>query len=191
MSAIINGDSPSVTFSDGTTQSTAFKAGAVTQSYLATGVAGTGPAFRATNSSNQSITTNVNTKVSFQTEVFDTASCFNNTGSTVGSIPAYAFLPNVAGYYYVSLTLSHNWSGAGSAISTYIYKNGSIDTASTIKFVSSVGPWGGQNANSIIYLNGTTDYIEAYALSNNTGSTIDTSGANGSTIFTASLLRTA
>jgi hypothetical protein len=163
--------------------------GSVTQAKLGTGVAGNGPAFRATNSSNQSYSSSTFTKVSFQTEVFDTASCFNNTGSTVGSIPAYAFLPNVAGYYYVSLTLNHNWVTAASVVATLIYKNGSLDTTTSVRFNSNVGPWGGYNANSIIYLNGTTDYIEPYAWTNNGTPTIDTSGNNGSTIFTACLIR--
>jgi hypothetical protein len=152
-------------------------------------VSGNMPTFRATNSSNQGYTTSTFTKVSFQTEVFDTASCFNNTGSTVGGIPAYAFLPNVAGYYYVSLTLNHNWVTASSVTATLIYKNGTLDTTSTLRYGSSVGPWGGLNSNSIIYLNGTTDYIEAYTWSNNGTPTIDTSNNNGSTIFTACLIR--
>lgn len=40
MSSIIGGSNPAVTFPDGTTQSTAFTTGAVTQSTIATGVAG-------------------------------------------------------------------------------------------------------------------------------------------------------
>jgi len=87
--------------------------GAVTQSKLGSNVAGTGPAFSAyQNTATVSISVGTWTVVPYNTEEFDTASCFNNTGSTVGSTPAYAFLPNVAGYYQVSWGVTINSSGS-------------------------------------------------------------------------------
>ena len=147
--------------------------GSVTQAKLATGVAGNGPAFSAYLSTNQSLTTNTATKYAAATERFDTASCFNNTGSTVGSIPAYAFLPNVAGYYQIA---AGNWftSASGNVVS-FIYKNGSTYTASYNQSTN------GQNSNvfALIYMNGTTDYVEAY-FRQDTGSTqaLDSSSVN-------------
>jgi len=58
-----------------TTGSTA----AVSQAMLASGVAGTGPAFSAYLGSDQAIGYNVNTKLNINTEVFDTNNCFNTS----------------------------------------------------------------------------------------------------------------
>jgi len=128
----------------------------ITQPELATGVAGTGPAFSAYQSSAQALTSNVTTKVIFQTEEFDTASCFNNTASTVGSIPAYAFLPNVAGYYQVNGSTRANT--ANTSGQTFIYKNGSNFKAGVF-----ILTYGAQlTVNALIYLNGSTDYLEIY-----------------------------
>ena len=139
------------------------------QPALSTGVAGTGPAFGAymTNgSANQTLASATNTKVILDTEEFDTASCFNNTGATVGGIPAYAFLPNVAGYYQVSGCANITYiSSNPQNIQASIYKNGSefktsklgLNTAAVIALI------GGLTVSSIIYLNGTTDYVELYA----------------------------
>ena len=131
----------------------------VTQATLATPVAGTGPAFSAYLSSNQSITTSTFTKLQANTEDFDTASCFNNTGSTVGSIPAYAFLPNVAGYYQCEGRVESTVNGTNTFIT--IYKNGVEFKRGETKVMSFNAGTGG-NISTLIYLNGTTDYIEFY-----------------------------
>jgi hypothetical protein len=51
------------------------------------------PAFEAYLSANQNLTDNVNTKIQFDTELFDTDSCYDN-------VTNYRFTPNVAGKYY-------------------------------------------------------------------------------------------
>jgi len=144
-----------------------------------------GPAFSATLPSTQSITSTTWTKVQLSTETFDTASCFNNTGSTVGGIPAYAFLPNVAGYYQI------NGSVYGQATSTQniqasIYKNG----AQYSWAVSA--PQGLANATptmaTVIYLNGSTDYVELYGFVNGTSPQIN---GNVATMFSGCLVRAA
>ena len=53
-----------------------------------------GPAFKAYQSSAQTLANTTFTKISFDTEVFDTASCYDNSTN-------YRFTPNVAGYYYI------------------------------------------------------------------------------------------
>jgi hypothetical protein len=166
--------------------STQLAAGAVAQVDLASGVAGTGPAFRATLST-QSITADTNTKMAFNTEDFDTASCYNHTGSTVGGIPAYSFLPNVAGYYQVSMNcfwLSYT-AGVNQSIALNINDNGATEFA-RINF-----PSGNIGGSRIIYLNGTTDYINAYWYSTNGSSTLV--GNNGAFFsnFSAVLVRAA
>jgi hypothetical protein len=152
----------------------------ITQPELATGVAGTGPAFSAYLGSNQSLTASTFTKVTMNTEEFDTASCFNNTGSTVGGIPAYAFLPNVAGYYQVNGLVYP--ATAVTAITCAIYKNGASFKAGWGTSTSGV-------VSALIYLNGSTDYIECYSYL--TGVTPSLSGSSSLTFFQASFVRAA
>jgi hypothetical protein len=113
--------------------------------------AGTGPAFSAYMSATQSITSTVYTKVQFNTEDFDTASCYDTS--------TYRFTPNVAGYYQINYSMY----GTGTSLTQTnmaIYKNGSFVKGSVF-FVPSGTQIGGFTA-AIIYCNGTTDYIEAY-----------------------------
>jgi hypothetical protein len=134
--------------------------GAVTQVDLATGVAGTGPAFRAFLPSSQTVTNIVDTKITLSSETFDTASCFNNTGSTVGGIPAYAFLPNVAGYYQINATIGANAITSLTYNYIQIRKNNSSDVISIYGPYSATSNYG--TASGLIFLNGSTDYIELF-----------------------------
>lgn len=127
-----------------------------------------GPAFSAyqTNgSANQSISSDVFTKANIDTEVFDTASCFNNTGSTVNGIPAYSFLPNVAGYYQVNGTLYLRNAAACALKIIGLYKNGSLyhqglQLYFTGNYYIAADCF---SVSTILYMNGTTDYIGLYA----------------------------
>ena len=112
------------------------------------------PAFRAYQGTNQSISDNTNTKITLNTEVFDTNSNYDTSN--------YRFTPTVAGYYFISGTVYFN--GANQYVTVRIYKNGSID---------SIGPQSGNGAYSygstataLIYLNGSTDYVELYGYQN-------------------------
>jgi hypothetical protein len=149
-------------------------------------VSGNMPAFSAYASSVTSSTNATWTLLGYQTENFDTASCYNNTGSTVGSIPAYSFLPNVAGYYQVSA--SHNMAGAPGTNNTIgIWKNNGtwMASGSTVPAASATGYW---TVSGLIYLNGTSDYVNIQIYQN--GGTQNT-GTNSNLIFTAALVRSA
>lgn len=121
----------------------------ITQPELATGVAGTGPAFSAYQSSVQALAANTYTKIQFQTESYDTASAYDNATN-------YRFKPLVAGYYQVNASLA-----AGSIVTNVnvsIYKNGSVDSYGS-------NPVCGSNTiSALVYLNGSTDYIEIYGV---------------------------
>lgn len=119
------------------------------QSGLAAGVAGNGPAFSAYQSTGQAISASVGTKISFQTESYDTANCYDNAVN-------YRFTPNVAGYYAVDCAVAF---GAYSIAYVSLYKNGIA--ASNFGVTVSSGMANVQSM-SIIYLNGSTDYIEMY-----------------------------
>jgi hypothetical protein len=143
----------------------------------------TGPAFSATNSSQQSITASTYTKVLFQTENFDTN---NNFASST-------FTPTVAGYYQITASLNHNYGvSGGTQIATCIYKNGSLYQLSTIRLsVGGQGPYGGFQAQALIYCNGSTDYIDVYAYSTNVSPSVAASDVGGTTNFSGVLVRTA
>ncbi len=114
-------------------------------------VSGNMPAFSAYGSVSQSVSSGTVTKVVLQTEEFDTASCFDNSTN-------YRFTPNVAGYYQINGQIV----SGGSVITRIlvgIYKNGVIN-----KWGVDLASGGRANVSSIIYLNGTTDYVELYGL---------------------------
>jgi len=147
----------------------------ITQSELAVGVAGTGPAFSAYQSSAQTLSANTFTKLQFQTEEFDTANCFDNTTN-------YRFTPTVAGYYQAG----GGFGGGTSQCTTIValYKNGS--NIKTLANSPSVNP--ASYGSALVYLNGTTDYIELYGVLS-TGQVTGT-GISG-TYFQAVMVRAA
>lgn len=163
--------------------------GKVPQAALAANVAGNGPAFRAyLNSSDQATTSTTNTKVALDTEVYDTASCFNNTSGTVGGIPAYAFKPTVAGYYQFSASI-YGFAQSGLAYNyVQIYKNGAQDASAIYGPYSTTTQIGSVSA--LIYLNGTTDYVELYDQISGTG-TCQIKAGSGFTFFSGALVRAA
>jgi hypothetical protein len=130
--------------------------GAVTQAKLASGVAGNGPAFNVYVGSAFSCSAGASTKIQFNTENFDTASCFDSTTN-------YRFTPNVAGYYQFNL---HMLLNGVSATQAQIYKNGSQVTYGT--YNSTANNAQGTVAVDLIYCNGSTDYIEFYIYSSAT-----------------------
>jgi hypothetical protein len=148
-------------------------------------VSGNMPAFQAYIST-QTISADTATKMTFSNEVYDTASCYNNTGSTVGSIPAYSFLPNVAGYYQVNLNCYWRNYAATGYVGMNLYKNGS----SYLELTRINTATGTVSGSCLVYLNGSTDYISGYwYAANNSGTVI--ADNNGSTFsnFSATLIR--
>ena len=141
--------------------------------------AGTGPAFSAYPSTTTTLTANTDVKVTFDTELFDTNNCFASS----------RFTPNVAGYYQVNLCLSVNfWNGT--IFSALIYKNGSAYQYGQTAYPQTVG---GVRASisTIVYLNGTTDYIEAYGYQYAQTSNNVVAASQVSTWFNAALVRAA
>jgi len=156
-------------------------AGGLTQTYLGTNVAGTGPAFRVYLTANQTVTSGVATKVTLNTETFDTASAFDSTTN-------YRFTPQVAGYYQFNVTLGAAGTGSLTYNWVQIYKNGTSDS------IAIYGPYAGTSSygslSSLVYLNGTTDYIELYANLAGTGTLTVNGGATSiSTYMSGCLVR--
>lgn len=137
----------------GAVNSTYLLDGSVTQAKLSTNVAGNGPAFSAYKSSGagtQSITSGVFTKVTFDTELFDTN---NNFASST-------FTPTVAGYYQINSAVDCGSSAITRAIIS-IYKNGTNYQYSGAYTMASTTEFGPSIA-SVVYCNGSTDYLDIY-----------------------------
>lgn len=114
----------------------------------ATASGSSGPAFRAWKSTNQTITASTWTKITFDTEDFDTDNCFASS----------RFTPTKAGYYQFNGYLECSGSGTLNTYYTTIYKNGSragdLNGGTGAK---------GAGASDLFYANGSTDYFEIYA----------------------------
>jgi hypothetical protein len=136
-------------------------AGAVVQADLATGVAGTGPAFSAykVGSSQTGFSNSTATKVLLDGELFDTASCFDTATN-------YRFTPNVAGYYQIQGCVETNWlTSQFGFYKVSIYKNGSEYVRSQLNTSTTIGNYPSISVSSVIYFNGSTDYVELYVFS--------------------------
>jgi len=140
-------------------------------------VSGNMPAFSAYASAAQTVTSNTDTKVTFDTEQFDTN---NNFASS-------RFTPTVAGYYQVNTTIRFNGTVPSQYV-IYFYKNGSnllipyIANANLGTNVISVS--------TLVSLNGSTDYMEVYANITATSPTLGSSAPN-TNYFSGCLVRTA
>jgi len=145
------------------------------------------PTFSAYPSGTFTMSASTFTIVPCNTEEFDTNSNFNNTGSTVGSTPAYSFLPTVAGYYQINGT----WSLASGTTFTRaiaaIYKNGAIIKQG---LDSTTATATGSMVSAIVYLNGSTDYVGFYIFEGGTGTNTVNAGPS-STYFQAAMIRSA
>ena len=147
-------------------------------------LAGNGPAFRAHLSADQSITNNTWTKVQFNTENFDTNSNYDNSTN-------YRFTPTVAGYYQVNFRVRFNGTSLTTQLAA-IYKNGAITSyANTGRFATSSDV--GVNGGDLLYMNGTTDYLEVFGfLTASSGNIIQSDLLGGfNTFFSGFLARAA
>jgi hypothetical protein len=114
------------------------------------------PAFSAYGTGgNQSVTTNTWTKAQLNAEEFDTANCFDSTTN-------YRYTPNVAGYYQVNAAIYFTGTSTLRGICA-IYKNGAIWKMGNYMVPYNSGS-GLMNVATLMYMNGSTDYIELYGL---------------------------
>jgi len=138
-------------------------------------LAPTGPTFRASKDSGQAISTSTWTKIQYNIEDWDTNSNYDNTTN-------YRFTPTVAGYYQVDLAVEFNNVSGNYMVA--VYKNGSDYIVSAFYAGSTIGSH--PNAHGLIYMNGSTDYLEGYAYTTTSGQSLYNGDA---TYFNAALVR--
>ena len=140
-----------------------------------------GPAFRAYQSSSQTLSNNAYNKITLTTESFDTNSNYDTATSR--------FTPTLAGYYYVSGIATAATSSTSDQMGGYIFKNGS-------NYIQGTGTTGLSNfyptvsVNGLIYMNGSTDYLELYVYLASSATKASVNDSQ-STVFSATLVRAA
>jgi hypothetical protein len=144
------------------------------------GVPVNGPAFSAYQSVSQTLSSGTFTKIQLQAEEFDTASCFDSTTN-------YRFTPTVAGYYQITGGVGINVGSGGGIVE--IYKNGTrykrgVATSAVGGITLHI------EASALVYMNGSTDYVELYGYQNS-GGTAPTWDGTEYNYFQAFLARSA
>lgn len=135
--------------------------------------AGTGPAFLSFADGTQAVSNVTYTKITLPTESFDTANAFaSNT-----------FTPSVAGYYIFTFMVNLNIL-TGVMVSE-LRKNGVRAALGNLTAGSSIE--GASGGSAILYLNGTTDYVDLYAYQNSGGA----STCRNSSYLSGALVRAA
>ena len=152
----------------GTTGVSKVQDGVVVQADLAANVAVNGPAFSAYTSASPLISgSSVKPNL---TESYDTANAFTPTGAK--------FQPSVAGYYQFNLSFELNALMSNGYCALSVNNNAALIKGAQGNLYASV-------ASGLVYMNGTTDYVEA-VLYQSSGSTY-----NATVIFSGYLVRAA
>lgn len=138
------------------------------------------PAFSAYQSSSQTISGGVATKITFTTEEFDTNSNYDTTTSR--------FTPTVAGYYQIDAAVSYQNATAGELMKAQIYKNGTSFKVGGLA-ASTATQGACSPVSALISMNGSTDYVEVYIFASGLGGTTPTNATANSTYFQGVLVR--
>jgi hypothetical protein len=140
--------------------------GSVSQSMLASGVAGNGPLLISGSAPGISVPNATTTAyTTYNASLIDTAGAFDTSNGR--------FTPQVAGYYLVNAFIGFDSNGIGGAVySSNILKNGTV--FAYVSAGSSTTVYPKVEAVSIVPMNGTTDYITiaAFQLSGGTASSV-------------------
>ena len=138
------------------------------------------PAFSAYQSTAQSIPNGTYTKIQYQTKEFDITSAYD-------AVTNYRFQPLVTGYYQINAAVYFT-TGAASTLLT-IFRN-NIEYRRGCQSGGVAGSGQLATVASLIFFNGTTDYIEMQGFQ--ASGTTNTTGAGGLlTYFQAFLARAA
>jgi hypothetical protein len=133
------------------------------------------PSFEAFSTSDQAVNDNTTTKVQCGSEVYDTASAYDNSSN-------YRFTPQTAGKYYcyaqVFVETPAQGGGTGATLlrqpTAIIYKNGAALATCQNNFIDNQIKQFTATVSSVIDFNGSSDYVELYLYFDSDG------GATGS-----------
>ena len=137
------------------------------------------PIFSAYAPTNGTISQNVYTIVVFGTEQYDTASAYNTSNGR--------FQPSIAGYYWIGISLEHN---ATTRHICRIIKHSSSNEDYYVwdtQFSQSSGV--DLTGSTLLYLNGSTDYVDVQVYGSGTDYTVSTD--LGRSMFQGYLVRKA
>ena len=117
------------------------------------------PAFEAYLSGNQTgVSDNTNTKVQFNTELFDTANAYDNSSN-------YRFTPQTAGKYFVYTSVRCQAANNNQLRSAALFirkNNGEVGEAWTLFWDNGIRSHTLTKA-TVVDMNGSSDYLEVYA----------------------------
>jgi hypothetical protein len=143
-------------------------------------VSGNQPAFRAYSGTTQTFTNAVTAKIGMNTVDFDTNSNFSTANNR--------FQPTVAGYYQINGSAYFSSTINMTSWFLFIYKNGVLCSYGNGMQVSAAVAFA--TAADIVYLNGSTDYLELYAFITGTG-TLSCNAGTAFTYLSGSMVRAA
>ena len=118
------------------------------------------PAFHAYRNSSQSLSDDTLTKVQCNTEVFDTDGCYDNSTN-------FRFTPTTAGKYFVygSWLSDNSTASVLNYANAKIQKNGSDILFYGLDFRNNYAGYSNTfNVSGIVDMNGSSDYLELYAV---------------------------
>lgn len=122
------------------------------------GVPSRGVVCRVRQGSDNALVNGYNVPVPFGVKEFDPYNWFDSAGGT------YRFAPKIAGYYRCTSVVVVNGVTGTAEVDIYLRKNGT-GAGATGTFAGDVTPsipagWAAPKASGIVYLNGTTDYVD-------------------------------
>lgn len=117
---------------------------------------------------------NVATNTSLTKAPYDTIDANINYGGYYDAVTNYRFTPLVEGIYKITNNLDA--SGAGlSTVIAYAYKNGAALSRTATPIDDATQTTGGTTHSTLVYCNGSTDYLEAYYWTPNAAKTLNAS----------------
>ena len=121
------------------------------------------PAFKARKSSAQDgVGHNSSTKVTFETEIYDTDNCYDTSNSR--------FTPTRAGYYLITAQLEAAHTVDEARLMGILWKNGATLSEGNNSPGNDNGVYPSSRSTWLVPLNGSSDYTEIYAYGSNAGS---------------------
>ena len=130
-----------------------------------------GPAFKAYKSTAQnSVGHNSTTKVTFETELYDTDNCYDTSNSR--------FTPTKAGYYLITAQLEAAHTVDEARLMGVLQKNGATLSEGNNSPGNNNGVYPSSRSTWLVPLNGSSDYIEIAAYGSNDGSSYNFAADN-------------